>query len=96
MARGRAQLLPFDPFAKQPKMSYKVRVLADVCGRGWPCALPRSCVFVGRKLGWAVKLCQAGNAKACLPGDGVRSWQQKSRYVPVAQVSRHCMPCRYM
>ena len=25
MAQGRAKLLPFDPFAKQPKMSYKVR-----------------------------------------------------------------------
>ena len=24
MAQGRAKLLPFDPFAKQPKMSYKV------------------------------------------------------------------------
>ena len=36
MAQGRAKLLPFDPFAKQPKMSYKVR--------GMPCLpLPPLC-----------------------------------------------------
>ena len=28
MRSGKAKLLPFDPEAKQPKMSYKVRVLS--------------------------------------------------------------------
>ena len=31
MRSGKAQLLPFDPEAKQPKMSYKVSVLSIDC-----------------------------------------------------------------